>query len=235
MGIDPLIENLLVLQDRDVRRDDIVRRLEDMPLQIAAVEREIQGVEEALSRARDEQKALEVHRRDLEQSTRQAEEQRNRFRTQQMQVKKNDEYAALEKQIDGAGEQIDRLETETIEVMLKLDEAAEVLALRQKSADVEIARLRGNIATLQRVLASVQGDLSDAEAGLAAARAEIPESAMIAYAYVKSRVKRHPYIVPIEDQHCMGCHLKVSNDVIQQARFHGTLTRCDSCSRIVYM
>ncbi|MFA5258360.1 MAG: hypothetical protein WC360_09430 [Opitutales bacterium] len=230
-----MIENLLVLQDRDVRRDDIVRRLEDMPLQIAAVEREILGVEEALRRARDEHKALEVRRRELEHSTMQAEEQRNRFRTQQLQVKKNEEYAALEKQIDGAGELIDRLETETIEVMIKLDETVEELALRQKTADTEIARLRGNIATLQRVLGSIQGDLADAETQLVEARAAIPESAMATYIYVKGRVKRHPYVVPVEDQHCMGCHLKVSNDVIQQARFHGTLTRCDSCSRIVYM
>lgn len=234
MALDPLIEKLLVLQDRDVRRDDIVRRLEDFPARKASIEREIAGAKAAYDEKSAAHKALELKKRDCERRVEQAEEQRARFRTQQLAVKKNDEYAALEKQIEGAAALIDSLETEVMELMLALDESEAALAKAREAFNADLNRLNENLAALARVQASVQADLDGAVAEAESAKAGIAPDSLDLYAYVKTRVRRAPYIVPVEEQHCMGCHLKVSNDVLQQARMQGALPRCDSCGRIVY-
>ncbi len=235
MALDPMIENLLVLQDRDVRHDEIVRHLEDIPPRLAAEEKHIAAIEARFNVAREAHKALELKRRELEKQASQSEEQRNRFRTQQLAVKKNDEYAALEKQIEAAGVHIDELETQTIEVMLELDQSEISLKGKRAECDAEIARHRDAISAMQRQSAALKAELDGAKTAAEAARKKVSEDALASYIYVKSRVRRPPYVVPIEDQHCCGCHLKVSNDVIQQARVKGTITRCDSCGRIVYI
>lgn len=235
MAADPLIESLLVLQERDVARDDLLKRLEETPQRIASHEAKIAAAEGELKKVLDEEKALQLASRDLEKRMHQAEESRAKFRTQQMLVKKNDEYAALEKQIEGAGAEIDSLETQTMEAMVKQDDfAAAVKAAREKCAQA-VAVQKSGIESILRVKAAVEGEVSAANAAYTEARAKVPADAFATYSYVKTRVKRPPYIVPVEEMRCMGCHLKVSNDVLTQARVKGTLTRCDSCGRIVYM
>jgi len=235
MALDPLIEKLLVLQDRDVRRDEISRRLEDIPSSIADLERKIQAEQGELEKMREQHRSLELKRRELEHSAEEADEQRARFRTQQLSVKKNEEYTALEHQINGVGVQIDQLETETIEVLLLLDESEAAIAAQKLLTDAEVEKQRGNIVALERVCASLKGDFDGAVAQAEEAQAAVPEDFLATYQYVKRRVKRPPYVVLVEDQHCMGCHLKVSHDVLKQASEKGSLTRCDSCGRIVYM
>lgn len=235
MALDPMIENLLVLQDRDVRKDEIESRLTNLPLQIASIEREIAAREAKLNEVLQAHKELELKKRDLELQSEQADAQRAKFRTQQLAVKKNDEYAAMEKQIEAAAELIDELDTKIIEVMLEIDESAVTVEQEKEKATADIDLSKGNIASLKRLEESVKADLAGAQSAEAEARAKVSSEAISTYTYVKGRVRRPPYIVPVEDQHCMGCHLKVSADVLAQARLPGELTRCDSCGRIVYM
>ena len=209
MASDPLIENLLILQERDVRQDDIQHRLDDIPLQNAALEREIAAAKAVLQKKLDEHKALETRKRDLENQTSTAEDQRVKFRTQQASVKKNDEYAALEKQIAATGGLIDKLETETMEIMVKLDEfAADVVDKQKKETAAELAAIQGKIESLARVKQTLEADLAEATTNTKAAREKVPTDALATYAYVKTRVKFPPYIVLLNEMRCQGCHRK---------------------------
>lgn len=235
MALDPLIETLLVLQERDVRRDELQKRLDEIPSGVAGYESKIAAAKAVLQKTLDEEKAIELARRDLEKQMTQAENDRAKFRTQQMAVKKNDEYAALEKQIDGAGVLIDGLETKTMEAMLKIDEFAPVVKKQRETTAAEIAKHQAGIESLLRVKAELEKDLAASSAETDAARAKVPAEALATYLYVKTRVKRPPYVVPAEDGRCLGCHLKISSDITSQMRVRGVLTRCGSCGRIVYM
>lgn len=235
MAADPLIETLLVLQDRDVRRDEIQKRLDEIPVSIAGYEAKIAAAKAVLQARIDEAQALELSRRDCEKQMTQAENDRAKFRTQQMSVKKNDEYAAFEKQIEAAGNLIDELETKTMEAMVKIDEFALVLKKQRETTAAEVAVHQGNIDSLTRVKKELEADLISASAAVDAVKGKVPAAALSTYTYVKTRVKRPPYIVPVSESRCMGCHLKVSSDVLTLIRTRDALTRCDSCGRIVYM
>ena len=63
---------------------------------------------------------------------------------------------------------------------------------------------------------------------------QIAPELLSAYQKVKRIVKRSPWIVPVEDQRCGGCNLRVSNDVVAKALVEGQISNCDQCGRIVY-
>lgn len=75
----------------------------------------------------------------------------------------------------------------------------------------------------------------DAQTGaVEAAAALVPTVWRRAYDAAKSRAKRAPYVVPMDDHRCGGCRLRLSNEVAEGARHGGKPVQCDSCGRVVY-
>jgi predicted nucleic acid-binding Zn-ribbon protein len=235
MPADPLIENLLILQERDVRRDELQHRLDDIPQQLASFDKDTTAAKALYQKTLDEQKSLELIRRDLERRMNEAEAEKIRFKTQQITVKKNEEYAALEKQIEATSKLIDETETQAMEAMLKIDEYVKFVKNSKTTCDTTIAAIAEKAASVNRLKAEIEKDIVALTAEVETAKKNISADALSAYAYVKTRVKRPPYIVPVNDMRCMGCHLKISNDVQNQVHVTGKITRCESCGRIVYL
>lgn len=235
MPADPLIENLLILQERDVRRDELQHRLDDIPQQLASYDKETAAAKALYQKTLDEQKSLELIRRNLERRMNEAEAEKIRFKTQQISVKKNEEYAALEKQIDATSKLIDETETQAMEAMLKIDEYVKFVKNSKTTCDANIAAIAEKAASANRLKAEIEKDITALTAEVETAKKNIPADALSTYAYVKTRVKRPPYIVPVNEMRCMGCHLKISNDVQNQMHVAGQITRCESCGRIVYL
>ena len=77
--------------------------------------------------------------------------------------------------------------------------------------------------------------MQDLKEEIERSRKEVPEEMLRAYDRVKKVVARPPYLAPLKDQKCSGCHLRVSNDVISTALVEQKLTQCDQCGRIVYV
>jgi uncharacterized protein len=234
MPFDPLIENLLVYQERDVRLDDLKRNLDDVPARLAALEKEISATKAVYLGRLDQQKALEMKRRDLERRTLEAEDQRVKLRTQQLSVKKNDDYSAMERQIEAVTTLIDTLETETIETMLKSDEFGPVVEKQKAATDADLAAIKARAESINRVRDSLEKEIAEISVLADEARAKIPPDKLATYSYVKTRVKHPPYVVPLQEMHCSGCRLKVSGEVISLLRKE-SLARCDGCGRIIFL
>ena len=66
-------------------------------------------------------------------------------------------------------------------------------------------------------------------------RKEVEPGFLSTYDRVSKIVSRPPYMAPINDQKCTGCHLRVSNDVVSSVLVEKKITQCDQCGRIVYV
>lgn len=231
----PIIIALLDLQDRDTHCDTIKHKLAEIPEEIAEIESEVKEVKSTLENAQKALKDLEVQRKTIEGQIAGLEEQVVKFKTQQMAIKKQEEYQAFNQQIEHAQQQISGFEDQDIEVLMAIDDKREVVTQLEKSTAETLARLKGEIDQLRQNEAGLKAELGGSEAAVVTAEAAVPAKALSVYKYVKTRVRKGPYVVPIVDHKCMGCHLKVSNDVLTVALRDATsLPRCDSCSRIVY-
>jgi predicted nucleic acid-binding Zn-ribbon protein len=233
----PALESLLILQDRDGKRLGIEAQLKSTPRDIAAIEQKIAADKAAIEAARAELRALESKKKLLETEIGSAEAKVAQYRTQQLSIRKNDEYQAMGQQIQTTLGQIGELEGQELEVMYAIDEA------KKKFAAVE-AELKGNIAghehritALREREASLKEELKSAQAATAAARAPVGEIWLRVYDRVAER--NTPAVVPIRGGKCGGCHLKVSSEIESAARGKAAvpgaaLPTCDQCGRIVY-
>ncbi len=229
----PKIEKLLILQDRDQSRISVELQVRAVPRDMAAVEEKISAEKAAFEAARGELKELEARKKAIETEIGAAAERMSRYKSQQLEVRKNDEYQALGAQIERTQAEIGVLEEDELRVMYAIDEA------KRRSAEAE-AELKRNIAgheeriqALRARAESLETELASAREAVAAARSAIDEQTLHLY----DRLAAHPglpAVVPIHDGKCGGCHLKISFNIDSETRKADKLVTCDQCTRIVY-
>ncbi|MFH1496487.1 MAG: hypothetical protein ABII82_01560 [Verrucomicrobiota bacterium] len=229
-----VIEKLLILQDRDTRRINLEKQLAAVPAEIAAVEAAIAAEKAAIETARGEMKGLESNKKVLETEIRSAEGKLAKYRTQQSQVKKNDEYQALGHEIETMEAAIGVLEEQEIELLYKIDEAKKRFNAAEASLKANIDGHQARIATLRERAANLTAELAEANAALASAREPVSEPGLRVYDRVAAR--QQPVIVAVRAGKCDGCHLKVSSEVESESRSRDEtkLATCDQCGRVVY-
>jgi uncharacterized protein len=235
--VSSVLEPLLILQDRDVKRLGLETQLKAVPRDITAVEQKIAGEKAAIETAKAELKALESKKKLLETEIGSAETKLAKYRTQQSQVRKNEEYQALGHEIETTQAAISALEEQELEVMYGIDEAKKKFVAAEAELKANIAGHEGRIRALKERETNLAAELKNAQAEVAAARAPIVAGTIRTYDRIAAR--QMPVVVPIHGSKCGGCHLKVSGEVESIARGKSVdgvvqLATCDQCGRIVY-
>lgn len=231
---DPQIEKLLIVQDRDAKLQKIELQLARIPKERQALEAQIGEERATIERARQALQAQKAERDEVDAAVKAKESAIQRFRTQQLEVKKNDEYRALTHQIEQGGTEIAELEERELELMLAIDAATEAFEAERAAIETRIASQEKQISQLEAREGTVRASLEDARQALEASRDASDATYLEQYDRVKQLVKRAPYVVKIEAHKCGGCHLRVSNEVSHGAMDAGEPHFCDQCGRMVY-
>lgn len=228
----PALEKILILQERDSKRLSLETQLKAVPRDIAAVEQKIATEKAAIESARTEMKELEVKKKALETDIRAAEEKLGKYRTQQLSLRKNDEYQAMGHEIETTQAAIGVLEGTELEVMYAIDEAKKKFAAAEAVLKQNISGHETRIRDLKTREASLAAELKETQAAVAAAREPIDAPSLRLYDRIAPRGL--PACVAIREGKCGGCHLKVSSEAESESRKGDKLATCDQCGRIVY-
>jgi predicted nucleic acid-binding Zn-ribbon protein len=235
--LNAVIQSLLILQDRDLKRLGLESQLKQIPGDITRVEQKIAAEKSAIESAKAELRDLEVKKKALETDIGVAGDKLARYRTQQLSVRKNDEYQALGHEIETAQGQISDLEGKELEVMYAIDEAKKRFMAAEAELkgnisghEARIRTLRERETSLSAELKGVQGEVAKAREGVEPLRLRV---------YDRIAVRNMPVVVPVHAGKCGGCHLKVSSEVESAARGKtldatSPLPTCDQCGRVVY-
>jgi hypothetical protein len=229
----PTIEKLLILQDRDQKRLAQEGLLRTIPRDVAAIEQKIAGEQTALEAARGELQQLELKKKALENEIAAAAEQMGRYRSQQLQVRKNDEYQALGVEITHTQSAIGTLEEQELEVMYSIDDARRKVAAAGVELKRNVSGHEARIRLMRERETTLQGELQAAQALVAAAREGIDEAVRRLYDRLVSKPGL-PAVVAVREGKCGGCHLKISTNVESESRKVDKVVTCDQCGRIVY-
>jgi predicted nucleic acid-binding Zn-ribbon protein len=221
------------LQDRDMRRLALEQQLKAAPRDIAAIEAKITTEKQAIETAKTEWRELEAKKKLLETEIQGTEQKIAKYRTQQLEVRKNDEYRALTHEIETAQTTVGGFEEEELKIMFSIDEARKRFTAAEAGLKTNISGYEGKIRTLQAHEKELQTEVQAAVAAVEAARPAVPEDQLKLYDRL-ARKPGHPVCVPVSGGRCGGCHMKVSANVEFEARKGENIVTCDQCSRMVY-
>ena len=163
------------------------------------------------------------------------EERISKSKVRQLEAKKNEEYQALENEIQSLTELNSSKEDEQIDILVKIDDAQEVAKIAQDKIVKKVKDLEAQKLKFEDRITEIKLEVKNLEDEIKDARQSVDEAMLRTYERIKKIVATPPCMAPLKDQKCSGCNLRVSNDVISTALVEQKLTQCDQCGRIVYI
>ena len=228
------IEQLLLLQtcDQEIRR--FRKEQDDIPLRWQQIESRLSAHQEGLAQA--ERKVLETQTfiKRLEGEIEEGRKHILKLRDQQLQIKSNDGYKALEKEIAVTQSRIRKQEDDVLDAMEGVEAAEAERATRRDALTKEQARVAEELKALEERAGGLGGELECKEAERTALAAEIDAVWLSRYERIMAK-RRDAAIALVEGETCGGCHLKLTRAQIVDARKADTLTLCNQCGRMLYL
>jgi hypothetical protein len=226
----------------DLRRLIELQKLDD---ELAALEEEHRGLparrealaaeqaraEERLASSRESLRAAELEQRHAERELQDREALLAKLEGQQFQVKTNQAYTALLREIEHAREAISACETRILEAMEAIEAHSAALAAGEREA--KAARERADAGG--HALASRERELAGRIAELHGRRAELRGrvDAQLADLYERIAARRRPAVVTITGEICAGCRVDIPpQSYIEILRSERVVT-CGRCQRIL--
>jgi len=227
------LSSLIALQALDTAADVARKRVAEMP-----------GLEKALSKTIADATAVvdgikarladnDAARRALEKETAVIDARMAKFEDHKTAVKTNQEFQALNHEIEVAQASKATLDDQVLERLTIADDlmaerqAAEA-ALTTITTDVEKQR-----AALRAERAALEAELARLATERAAALPTIPAAALTKYTQI-AKSRKGVAVSAMVNGICTGCHVRLRPNIEQQVRKGDTLTQCDSCQRMLY-
>ena len=207
--------------------------IETIPLRRNSLEAQLAASASAVDVLKHKTRQLEVDRKKLELDVGTRTESIARFKTQQYQTRKNDEFQALGHEIERYENEIGKIEDEELELMMQADKFKIDLAEEEKKAagvKESIARQTADLDEKSKALESRLEDLTRERAELAG---KIDEDLLGLFERLFTS-KGDAAIVAIEHGVCTGCHMKVTSATAASARAGKEIVSCENCGRILY-
>lgn len=228
------LESLIELQDMDRRMMRMAQELRDIPERKKLIEEQLAGTkaEVAEAEAAVMHNAAEVKNLEVEVEAQQGKI--IRYRNQEREVKTNNEYRALEAEIVTAQKAISKLEYSELQLMEAADALKKVLEEKQAKLTDEEARVKAEQEAMERRGEQLKEQLERMKIRRTEFVAGIEDvQAVRTYVRIMNN-KRDFAIVPIEQDVCGGCHMKLTPQLAHDARSWKKLTACNHCGRLIY-
>ena len=228
-----VIEKLLVLQDRDRRLSKLKEELAHIPAERNELQHRLASAQAALDAAKLKVKQLESDRKKLELDVEAKKQLIERYSLQQFQTKKNEEYRALQHEIEMCKDAITKLDDQQLELMEQMDSGQKQIAANTQVANEAKKVLDARLSDLASREANLQKELQELETNRNELASVVDEDARSRYERL-FRHKGHNVVVGVQHGVCGGCHMLLQRQVLVSCKQEQELVNCPNCGRILY-
>jgi uncharacterized protein len=227
------IEKLLKLQDRDQRLRAFQTELANIPVERQAREKQIADSAARLEKARTRAKEIEVEKRSLEVEAQAKRDGIVRYKQQQLQTRKNEEFTALNHEIASAEKIVSGIEDKELELMDEAEKLKPALAEAEKTHQEEKAKIEHILKTLEEKKGNIEARIAELKEERQEATAGIDEDVLDRYQRIFKN-KGGTAVVALEHEVCTGCHMKVTTQTAVEVKSQREIVHCPQCGRILY-
>ncbi len=227
------LAQIVDLQDLDLEITRIQREVQDIPRDIAELEQELQRSRKMWDQARDHLASCEQLRRrheiELEEVTAEQKKRQGRL----FEIKTNQEYTAVLKEIEALKERRSKIEDEILELFDQIETAQGGVRKEERLFREREQRCEQERTAKEKELHRLEAELGrlQEERGRQAARVE-PGLLQTYQRLLRSR--GGVAVVPVKDGSCLGCHVALTPQTYYELRKGDVLFTCANCQRILY-
>lgn len=229
----PDIQFLIELQGVDQEITRLAAEIAYLPKHIAEIEAKLNEHVQQLESDRQVLAAHYKERKGFEAEIAIVREKISKYKTQMMDVKTNEQYRALQHEIDFAEEGIRKFEDQILEKMVLDDELEAAVKKAQ-------ARLTAEKIAVEKEKVEATARTRDDEKEMARRQsrrdelhAQVTPGVYRQYAYLMQG-RKGMAIVEAAGGSCGGCHVMLRPQAYNEVKLNDQIRVCESCSRILY-
>ncbi|MDD2237285.1 MAG: hypothetical protein PHG65_08795, partial [Kiritimatiellae bacterium] len=210
------MDDLLVIQEKDRRLARLGQEGKDIPLRKKELDHRLDAHRYSLEQAQEDLKRILASVKETEGEIDLINGKIRKYKEQQFQIKNNDEYRALEHEIEKAGVDISGLEDKQLALMGQTDEVKKRIEEIQRGMKADEARIAVDVTQLDERDAVLKEQLESLIPERAKLAERIPVDMLSKYERIMNHLKDRA-IVPIENGSCGGCHMNLPPQVVNDA------------------
>jgi predicted nucleic acid-binding Zn-ribbon protein len=228
------LKQIIRIQSIDLSVQEIRARVEGFPGASRKLDEKLSSATAALEATRERIKANQTNRKKFESDTSAQETKISKYREQMLSVKTNQEYKALQQEIEHTGTAIRKVEDEILKLMME----AETLQLDLKQAESRLKEDQRGVNEDRKVLEEEnRKDIAALDSYLQERKqveSTIGDDALVPR-YERVRKARNGIAVAAARNYiCEMCKVRIRPQVFQEIRRNDRIIACDACQRILY-
>lgn len=227
-----IIDKLLSLQEIDCQIRDLEKELKDIPARQSEEESRLKAHTEALAKAEEALKHTMAELKVLELEGHTRQEKISKLRTQQLDLKTNKEFKAIETEIKAIADSITALEDQELGIMERIEAGKAGVKTSKTELEAERAAIQKDVKVFDDRKQSIEAELE----GLRARRGEAAKLVDPKWRQEYERIfpKKGKGLVAIEEGVCGGCHMMLAPYVYHAAKKMDAIVICEFCGRMLY-
>jgi hypothetical protein len=226
------LDKLLELQGLDVQIAKLETEARVIPAGIQALEATLTKARASLVAAKAKAEVLQKDRRAKERELDDAGQNIKKKQARLFEIKTNDEYSAVLKEIEVLKGKSSLLEEQIIMLLDQIDLAAKDVSAAEKEFKAAESLLQKERAEKEAQLASLQRELADLREARKGQASRVEQSLLQQYSrLVKGRGVA---VVTVKDGSCTGCGISLTPQTFAEVRRNDRMFTCGSCNRILY-
>jgi predicted nucleic acid-binding Zn-ribbon protein len=227
------VEKLWELQTVLSQLGDREKQLTSKPESFAVIDREWQAANEEMTRLQQSIDQLTKERRRVDGELSDHQETLKKYQGQLMQVKNQQQYAAVWKEIDAARKQVKELEDAALKSMSEVESLQSDLDQRQLgSADLK-SRWDQAHEAWQHSLGDLRAEVEQLKQRAASIEAQLPDGLKREFHQIFKQ-RQNVAVARVISDSCSACRTRIRPALFQQLK-RGDLVRCEGCRRILYL
>ncbi len=226
------LDKLLELQKLDAQIARLEGEARAIPAAVQALETTLTtakaSAEAAHAEADQLQKTRRAKERELDETALGTRKKQGRL----YEIKTNEEYAAVLKEIEALKQTSSRLETEIIELLEAADGVAKTVTEAEQRVQAATALRDKERAAKEAQLAAVQRELAELREARKAVASRVDRDLL--QHYTRLLKSRGVAVVTVADGSCTGCGIALTPQAAVEVRRNDRLFTCPACNRILY-
>jgi uncharacterized protein len=232
-SVEEKLTALITLQKIESKLDELHILKGELPMEVADLEDEIQGLHARQTRIEEEINGVTEFIEQRKEAIKEAQALVKKYEKQSDNVKNNREFEAINKEIE-----MQQLEVKLAEKHIK--DATEEIAEKA----VALEKAKKNISAKEGVLANKKGELEKIIAAnekeekhfnklAAEAKSHVDPRLLASYEKIRKSYRNGLAVVPVERDACGGCFYAIPPQKQSEIKQHKKVMVCENCGRIL--
>jgi uncharacterized protein len=232
-SVEEKLTTLVTLQKIESKLDEIHILKGELPMEVADLEDEIQGLHARQTRVEEEINGVTEFIEQKKELIKEAQALVKKYEKQSSNVKNNREFEAINKEMEMQQLEVKLAEKHIKDATDEIAEKAELLEKAKKAIAGKEGLLTTKKAELEKIIAATEKEEKHFNKEAAEARSHVDARLLTSYDKIRKSYRNGLAVVPVERDACGGCFYSIPPQKQSEIRQRKKVMVCENCGRIL--